>query len=60
MYIYISTYLIFFNSPILQSINKNDFSSVKFEKEIKNIVQYSTLEGYAKNKTADDEINNWI
>ncbi|SBT83813.1 PIR protein [Plasmodium ovale] len=41
-------------------INENDLPSVKFEKDIKDRMNYSAFERYVKNQTEDDEIDNWI
>ncbi|SBT00612.1 PIR Superfamily Protein [Plasmodium ovale curtisi] len=43
-----------------EGINENHLPSVKFEKDIKERMNYRTLESYTKNVTTDDEINNWI
>ncbi|SBS94431.1 PIR protein [Plasmodium ovale] len=43
-----------------EGINENHLPSVKFEKDIKERMNYRTLESYIKNVTTDDEINNWI
>ncbi|SBT74329.1 PIR protein [Plasmodium ovale] len=43
-----------------EDINENDLPSVKFEKDIKDRMNYSALERYVKNHTEDDEIDNWI
>ncbi|SBS90329.1 PIR protein [Plasmodium ovale] len=42
------------------SITENDLPSVKFENEIKHVINYSELESYVKNHTSDQEINIWI
>ncbi|SBT57176.1 PIR Superfamily Protein [Plasmodium ovale wallikeri] len=41
-------------------VSKNDLPSVKFDKEIKDIIQYSVLEGYLTVYPSDEEINEWI
>ncbi|SBT84138.1 PIR protein [Plasmodium ovale] len=41
-------------------ISENDLPSVKFEKEIKDQINYSALERYVKNQTEDDKIDNWL
>ncbi|SBS89834.1 PIR Superfamily Protein [Plasmodium ovale curtisi] len=43
-----------------KDINENDLPSVKFEKDIKDRMNYIALEIYVKNQTEDDEIDNWI
>ncbi|SBS95010.1 PIR Superfamily Protein [Plasmodium ovale curtisi] len=43
-----------------EGISENDLPSVKFEKEIKELMNYSTLQSYAKNQTGLDVIDSWI
>ncbi|SBS95428.1 PIR protein [Plasmodium ovale] len=42
-----------------KSISEKDLPSAKFE-ELKDKIQYNTLEGYVNNATTDDNINSWI
>ncbi|SBS94522.1 PIR Superfamily Protein [Plasmodium ovale curtisi] len=42
-----------------KSISEKDLPSAKFE-ELKDKIQYKTLEGYVNNATTDDNINSWI
>ncbi|SBT51020.1 PIR Superfamily Protein [Plasmodium ovale wallikeri] len=42
------------------SMTEDDLPSVKFENEIKHVINYSELESYVKNHTSDQEINIWI
>ncbi|KMZ96152.1 hypothetical protein PVNG_05798, partial [Plasmodium vivax North Korean] len=37
-----------------------DLPSVKFEKEIKNLIDYSTFESYEKNITEENVIDRWV
>ncbi|SBT84009.1 PIR protein [Plasmodium ovale] len=41
-------------------ISENDLPSVKFEKEIKDLMNYNALDSYVNNQTAIDVIDNWI
>ncbi|VVA00226.1 PIR protein [Plasmodium vivax] len=41
-------------------ISENDLPSVKFENEIKDLIDYSTFESYKKNITESDKIDKWI
>ncbi|SBT83596.1 PIR protein [Plasmodium ovale] len=41
-------------------ISENDLPSVKFEKEIKDLMNYNALESYVNNQTEVDVIDNWI
>ncbi|SBT55886.1 PIR Superfamily Protein [Plasmodium ovale wallikeri] len=41
-------------------ISENDLPSVKFDNELKNLMNYTALEGYNKKKTRVDEIDKWI
>ncbi|SBT02950.1 PIR Superfamily Protein [Plasmodium ovale curtisi] len=43
-----------------KDISENDLPSVKFEKDIKDRMNYSALKRFVKNKTEDDEIDKWI
>ncbi|SBT54986.1 PIR Superfamily Protein [Plasmodium ovale wallikeri] len=43
-----------------KDISENDLPSVKFEKEMKELMNYSALESYVKYKTEVHEIDNWV
>ncbi|SCA59833.1 Plasmodium vivax Vir protein, putative [Plasmodium vivax] len=43
-----------------EPISVNDLPSVKFEKEINDLMNYSTFKTYEKNKTKEGEIDHWI
>ncbi|SBT72937.1 hypothetical protein, conserved, partial [Plasmodium ovale] len=41
-------------------ISENDLPSVKFENELKTLMNYTTLEGYVKKQTTIQDIDKWI
>ncbi|SCA59739.1 VIR protein [Plasmodium vivax] len=41
-------------------ISEKELPSVKFENEIKGLINYSTFESYKKNETIEGEIDNWV
>ncbi|SBS99219.1 PIR protein [Plasmodium ovale] len=45
---------------MIEGIRESDLPSIKFELEIKNLMNYKIFESFVKNETIDEEINNWI
>ncbi|SBT58683.1 PIR Superfamily Protein [Plasmodium ovale wallikeri] len=43
-----------------EDISENDLPSVKFENELKTLMNYTTLEGYVKKQTTIQDIDKWI
>ncbi|SBS90084.1 PIR Superfamily Protein [Plasmodium ovale curtisi] len=43
-----------------EGISENDLPSVKFENDLKTLMNYTTLEDYVKKQTTVQDIDNWI